>query len=384
MTTPISRSNSPTSLRLALTLATLATLAACGGAPRARADNAPCNAATATAGGTRAGPRAPVDLVMTRQSGGSIGLMWSPPAAGDCPISHYNIYRNGTAYAESKSTRYTDGHATHATVPSFDAPATIYSYEVSAVDSQGVEGPKNSQMTYWVYHAGEYAWPGDYSDVTVNYHDKSAAPASGRYAMSITAVNLDIAHVGAAYAQPFSGPPSVPQYALDIGAFKYMVLDLKPTIPNQKWRLNIISRLPQGDVYNNAPVELPGNYGPPPVVGQWTTYKVPLNPDLAIGTGSFVGGISGNTLTVTSVNSGMTVQATAWLSGPGIPADTAIDAFGTGSGGGGTYTLNKRANVPAGTTINMQRTNLYKFSLIDATGASSNVYYADNIGFTVQ
>jgi hypothetical protein len=359
---------------------TFAVLAVFGGATLVQANSATCNSGS----GPGAGPAAPGDLEMTRQSGGSIGLGWSAAAPGDCPISRYKIYRNGAVYGETKSTRYTDSHAMHATVPSFDAPALIYSYEVSAVDARGTEGPKNSQMTYWVYHAGEYAWPGDYSDVTVNYRDKSGAPVSGRYDISITASNLDIARVGAAYAQPYSGPPSVPQFAMDIGAFHYMVLDLKPTKPNQKWRLNIISRLPQGDVYNNAPVELPGNYGPAPVVGRWATYKVPLNPDLAIGTGSFLGGISGNTLTVESVNTAMSVQATAWLSGPGIPAGTSIDSFATGNGGVGTYTLSKRANVPPGTTINMQRTNLYKFSLIDATGASNNVYYADNIGFTVQ
>jgi hypothetical protein len=161
-----------------------------------------------------------------------------------------------------------------------------------------------------------------------------------------------------------------------------MILDLKPTVANQKWRLNIISRLPQGDVYNNAPVELPGNYGPAPVVGQWATYKVPLDPDLAIGTGTFVGGISGTTLTVTGVNAGMSVQTTAWLTGSGIPADTTINAFGSGSGGTGTYTLNNSASVPAGTTINMQRTNMYKFSLIDESGAGTNLYYVDNVGFT--
>jgi hypothetical protein len=365
-----------------LILVALTALAACGGAPRAQVDNPRCGGGPGGQPGT--GPAAPADLVMTRQSEDSIALAWSAPAAGDCPISHYNVYRNGAAYAESKSTRYTDGRAAHASVPSFEAPAVIYSYDVSAVDTRGSEGPKNSQMTYWVYHAGEYAWSGDYSDVTVNYRDKAGAPASGRYDIAVTAANLDMARLGAAYAQPFSGPPTAPLYALDIGAFKYMVLDLKPTKPNQTWRLDIISRLPQGDVYNNAAVELPGNYGPAPVVGEWATYKVPLNPDLAIGTGSFVGSIAGTTLTVTRVNSAMTVQPTAWLSGPGIAAGTSIDAVGTGSGGGGTYTLNKRANVPAGTTINMQRTNLYKFSLVDGTGASSNVYYADNIGFTVQ
>jgi hypothetical protein len=186
------------------------------------------------------------------------------------------------------------------------------------------------------------------------------------------------------YYQPYSGGAASPEWAADIGAFKYMILDLKPTVANQTWRLNIVSRLPQGDVYNNAPVELPGRYGPAPVVGQWATYKVPLNPDLAIGTGSCVGSISGTTLTVTEVNSGMSVQPTAWLSGPGIPGGTAINAFGTGSGGVGTYILNKSANVPAGTAINMQRTNMYKFGLLDETHASTNVYYADNIGFTTQ
>jgi hypothetical protein len=77
------------------------------------------------------------------------------------------------------------------------------------------------------------------------------------------------------------------------------------------------------------------------------------------------------------------VQTTAWLTGSGIPADTTINAFGSGSGGTGTYTLNNSASVPAGTTINMQRTNMYKFSLIDESGAGANVYYVDNVGFTV-
>jgi hypothetical protein len=208
------------SLRLA---AMCAALGACSGAPFAQANNTSCSS---DASKPVAGPSAPADLVMTRQSADSIGLTWSAAAPGDCPISYYLIYRNGAKYAESSGTRYTDSRAAHATVPSFDAPATIYSYEISAVDTRGSEGPHDSQMTYWVYHAGEYAWTGDYSDVTVNYRDKAGAPASGRYAMSITAANLDMARVGAAYAQPYSGPPSVPQFALDIGAFKYMVLDL--------------------------------------------------------------------------------------------------------------------------------------------------------------
>jgi len=322
-------------------------------------------------GGGSGGPAAPTNFLLTNEGANSETLTWSasPGAAS------YEIYRNGVAYASTSGTTYTDTAATNATVPNtFAAPATIYSYTVAAVDASGNEGPQATNLTYWMYHNGTYFWAGDYSDVTANYKDTAGTPESGAY-------DIAIASSPGGYYQPYSGGTASPEWAAEIGAFKYMILDLKPTIANQKWRLNIISRLPQGDVYNNAPVTLPGNYGPAPVVGQWATYKVPLNPDLAVGTGSFVGSISGTTLTVTAVNAGMSVQTTAWLTGPGIPADTTINSFGSGNGGVGTYNLNKSASVPAGTTINMQRTNMYKFSLTD-DGGSSNTYYLDNVGFT--
>ncbi len=322
------------------------------------------------AGGS-GGPAAPTNFLLTNEGANSETLSWSASSGA----ASYKIYRNGTAYASTSGTTYTDTAATNATVNTFAAPATIYAYTVSAVDASGTEGPQATNLTYWAYHNGTFFWGGDYSNVTANYKDTAGIPESGAYDIAIPSF------VGN-YYQPYSGGAASPEWAADIGAFKYMILDLKPTIANQKWRLNIISRLPQGDVYNNAPVELPGNYGPAPVVGQWATYKVPLNPDLAVGTGSFVGSISGTTLTVTAVNSGMSVQTTAWLTGPGVPAGTSINAFGSGNGGVGTYTLNKSASVPAGTTINMQRTNMYKFSLLDSSG-TSNTYYIDNVGFTV-
>jgi len=318
------------------------------------------------------GPPAPTNFVLTNEGANSETLSWtaSPGAAS------YKIYRNGVAYATSSGTTYTDAAATNATVPSFAAPATIYAYTVSAVDSSGNEGPQATDLTFWVYHNGTYFWAGDYSNVKLNYQDTAGAPESGAYDIAVSSFAYG-------YAQPYSGGTASPEWAAEIGAFKYMILDLKPGVANQKWRLNIISRLPQGDVYNNAPVELPGNYGPAPVLGKWATYKVPLNPDLAIGTGYSVGSISGSVLTVTGVNTGMSVQTTAWLFGPGISSDTTINSFGSGNGGTGTYNLNKSATAPAGTTINMQRTNMYKFSLIDESSAGSDVYYMDNVGFTV-
>jgi hypothetical protein len=327
--------------------------------------------------GTSGGPSAPGSLVMTSQSVNGISLSWTAAAETTYPVSYYKIYRNGTAYTTSTATTYTDAKATNATVPGFNAPATVYSYTVSAVDTQGNEGPQQTQMTYWAYTNGAYAWPGDYSDVTLNYQSTAGVPEDGAYDISVTA------KTSFGYAQPYSGPPAAPEWAADIGAFNYMILDLKPTIANQTWRLNIISRLPEGDVYNNKVVILPGAYGPAAVVGQWGHYKVPLNPDLATGKGTFVGSISGSTLTVTSVEPNMSVQTTAWLTGPGIAANTYILAFGTGKGGVGTYTVVPSQTV-ASTTINMQRTNMYKFSLIDNLNVSSNVYYIDNLGFTTE
>jgi len=353
---------------LFFTISILAVAAASNERSAARA------AATET---TTAGPDAPGSLLMTAQSVNGVALSWSAAAETTYPVSYYKIYRNGVAYATSTETSYSDTKATNATVPGFTAPATVYAYTVSAVDTQGFEGPQQKQMTYWVYHNGVFSWAGDYSDVTLNYKSTAGVPEDGAYDISVTA------KTSYGYAQPYSGAPAAPEWAADIGAFKYMILDLKPTIANQTWRLNIISRLPQGDVYNNKVVILPGAYGPAAVAGKWGHYKVPLNPDLAIGKGAFVGSISGSTLNVKSVEPGMSVQTTAWLTGPGIAAHTYILAFQSGSGGAGTYTVVPSQTV-ASTTIDMQRTNMYKFSLLDNLNVSANLYYIDNVGFTTE
>ena len=52
----------------------------------------------------------------------------------------------------------------------------------------------------------------------------------------------------------------------------------------------------------------------------------------------FTGSISGNTLTVTSITSGR-MKIGHKLSGEGIAAGTRVTAFGTGTGGVGTYTI---------------------------------------------
>lgn len=59
---------------------------------------------------------------------------------------------------------------------------------------------------------------------------------------------------------------------------------------------------------------------------------------------SFVGSISGNTLTVTAMNFG-TVLVGATINGPGVTSNTLITALGSGTGGVGTYTVNNSQTV---------------------------------------
>ena len=49
----------------------------------------------------------------------------------------------------------------------------------------------------------------------------------------------------AAGIQPYAGN-TVPQYDLEAGAFNYMQLDIKTTLPTQKFELSVMSRLPPG------------------------------------------------------------------------------------------------------------------------------------------
>jgi hypothetical protein len=72
-----------------------------------------------------------------------------------------------------------------------------------------------------------------------------------------------------------------------------------------------------------------------------------------------VGHISGQTLTVTSVTSGALIVGDTLFDASGlIPNGTSINAFGTGTGGIGTYTINNPLTVGASFTGNGSGTNL--------------------------
>jgi hypothetical protein len=77
---------------------------------------------------------------------------------------------------------------------------------------------------------------------------------------------------------------------------------------------------------------------------QWrnTVENNQTNPDA--GNVAFTGSIVGTTLTVTAISSGALALGQI-LSGSGVSAGTVITAFGSGSGGNGTYTLNNSQTI---------------------------------------
>jgi hypothetical protein len=68
----------------------------------------------------------------------------------------------------------------------------------------------------------------------------------------------------------------------------------------------------------------------------------------AISTPTFIGSISSTTLTVTQVTAGSIVSGMT-LVGEGIPGNTTITAFGTGTGGTGTYTISTPLTIASQT-----------------------------------
>jgi len=86
----------------------------------------------------------------------------------------------------------------------------------------------------------------------------------------------------------------------------------------------------------------------------------------------FTGTIAGTTLTVSAVTSG-TIKVNQDISGTGITANTTITAYGTGTGGVGTYTLDTSQTVAAPVTINSLYAGFYNILLSAACTASATV-----------
>lgn len=82
--------------------------------------------------------------------------------------------------------------------------------------------------------------------------------------------------------------------------------------------------------------------------------------------------ISGTTLTVSALNTG-TIKVGQVISGAGVTANTTITAYGTGTGGIGTYTVDTSQTVGSATTMDGLYSGYYNLVLSAACTASATV-----------
>ncbi len=105
-------------------------------------DSGQINVKTAPAGGGTGGdatqPSAPANLSASPVSHSQIDLSWSAASDPESGISSYTIYRDGADIGSSTGTSFSDTGLTE---------NTTYSYEVSATNGAGLEGPKTSAVT---------------------------------------------------------------------------------------------------------------------------------------------------------------------------------------------------------------------------------------------
>jgi hypothetical protein len=355
----------------------------------------PSSAAVTITGssGAGSGPSAVTDLQLINQGGPGNTIhssaasltnyqqiSWNAATPGANPIASYNIYRNGVLYANTAALTYIDKAATNSNSPTWVTPATVYSYNVAAVDSKGNVGPQAAQMSAYSYRNGASNWSNadlSYDGVVGNENYSSIAgnPQGGPFDISVLFPNGGF--------QPAADAPQAPLWDLEVGAFNHFVIDVNPgAVISQYVQIGIVSRLPPGDVYSWASALNIFDYGPAPIANTWATYKVPLKA-FNMGVGSFTGSISGTKLTVTAVSSGG-VDAGGFVTGPGVPAGTYITAYGQRASIG-TFTvagpgISAATSVPAA-QMTFQRTSLYKFFIQPETNPVT--LYLNNMGFTV-
>lgn len=118
---------------------------------------------------------------------------------------------------------------------------------------------------FYIYQNGVFNWAADYSwNATIDYQDKTGEPGKTCIAVHITAPNGGF--------QPYAQGKK-----FDVSPYKYLTYSIKPTIPNQVIATGFAAI---NDVADGVPVTVAGpgitKYGPALVVGQFTSYKVPL------------------------------------------------------------------------------------------------------------
>lgn len=160
----------------------------------------PSNSATAT---TLDGspPSAPTSLSATAVSATEIALAWGAASDPESGITLYRIYRGGALIANASGTSFNDTGL---------APNTTYTYEVSAVNGAGLEGPRSAPAS-----AATHTLPPTLGDLSVAVISVgSGIPAAG--------YQVQVSGSGVLLTQPV-GPNAVVTFS-GLAAQTYSVL----------------------------------------------------------------------------------------------------------------------------------------------------------------
>jgi hypothetical protein len=168
-----------------------------------------------------------------------------------------NTWNPATANAFKVVTKYSDGTTSAASAAS------------NAVTQTGGAGPSSSPN---VYVNGVFYWEGDFDyNGTSDYADTEGDPQSDAAGPGPMDVKWTAGSSSGAW-QPYS-----PTGYYDTTPYTYLQFDLKPTTAGKTWTVYFMK---YGDTSVGAEAQVPsdskGTYGPAPVVGEWTTYKIPL------------------------------------------------------------------------------------------------------------
>lgn len=235
-------------------------------------------------------------------NGNTQSIGWTQATAGAFPITQNRIYRglNGVAptlyQTIAAATSYVDTAATNCigSVPTpHNAanqtwPANGYKYQVSAVDSQGTEGPKSTTQIFYLYNGGPEGAQGHgfQSNVNLglsaNYSDNTGAPPAGGLSIlnTVTSSFADwLQNIGnnAPFWNLWCGTGSTAQ------VYAFLNISIKPSVANQTFNMWIEYRTDGNTdpVGGQAGITGVGNsaalYGPQMQANVWATYKLPLS-----------------------------------------------------------------------------------------------------------
>jgi hypothetical protein len=363
---------------------------------------------TSSASGFVAGTRLNVAKVYTGSGGKGTYYVTNPQTCG-----------SASSPVTFQGWSYNDTQSTNCTYPGFNAPGVIYAYAVSAVDTQGNEGPKAYPNVYQFYGYsntlfGNFDYP---AGVTQTWNDTSGAPLNGPYdtyaKFTSNGGGLLMTFAGFAPYPPY-GTGTVPgclcpSSRLEVGAFNYLVFDIKPT--DNTFETSELQYYGVTRAYGNSGGGDNGHWNlvdcrpyctPPLAVGQWSHCKVPfsaLTYGLSHGNGSFAATSQYNgMLTITKFTSLPCAgpDGSAYVSGPGIPPNTYINMASYNSNesppsGPGPWVYKVMSPNIVGTetasgAYTFQNTSIYKhgFQWSPSAAGSSNLgdWYMNNIGFS--